>query len=134
DLPGEALDYVRTIRTSSDALLGVINDILDFSKIESGKLDLERVPFCLCQSLEEAGELLGPKAGEKGLDLVVDADPTMGDWVYGDPTRLRQILVNLVGNAVKFTGHGEIVVKAREVSTREGAEMLIQVRDTGIGI
>jgi len=134
DLPGEALDYVRTIRTSSDALLGVINDILDFSKIESGKLDLERVPFCLSQSLEEAGELLGPKAAEKGLDLVVDADPTMGDWVYGDPTRLRQILVNLVGNAVKFTGHGEIVVKAREVSTREGAEMLIQVRDTGIGI
>jgi PAS domain S-box-containing protein len=130
DLPTEAVDYAQTIQSSSQALLGVINDVLDFSKIESGMLELERLPFCLTSCLEEAAELLGAKAAESDLDLVGDIAPTWSDWVYGDPTRLRQIVVNLVANAVKFTQRGEVVVSAR---TAPGG-LVIEVRDTGIGI
>ena len=134
DLPPDAMDYLRTIRTSSDALLAILNDILDFSKIESGKLDLERVPFCLREALEDAAELLAAKAMEKGVEMAVDINPKLGDWVYGDPSRLRQIIVNLIGNAVKFTSQGEVAVTAREVSRSGRREIAISVRDTGIGI
>ena len=112
DLPAQTLDHVTTIRSSSEALLTIINDILDFSKIESGKLDLEHVPFCLHDAIEEALELLANHAAEKKLDLVAQIDPSLSEWIYGDVTRVRQILLNLVGNAVKFTRRGEVVVTA----------------------
>ena len=134
DLPANALDYVRTIRTSSDSLLGIINDILDLSKIESGKLELEHIAFSLRECLEEAVELLESKAAEKDLELVVDIDPAFPDWVYGDPSRLRQVVVNLVSNAVKFTAKGEVVLSLEKAFLQGSGEIVIAVRDTGIGI
>ena len=110
DLDAETGEFVETIRYSSDALLTLINDILDFSKIESGKLDLEDQPFHLVNCVEEAIDLLALRAAEKGLLLAVEIDPLLPRWIRGDVTRLRQILVNLVGNAVKFTATGEIVL------------------------
>ncbi|HEY3741373.1 MAG TPA: ATP-binding protein [Bryobacteraceae bacterium] len=129
-LPAEAIDYVNTIQTSSDSLLTILNDILDLSKIESGKLRFERLPFSIRECLEEAADLLASKALSKSLDLAVDVEPAFADWIFGDPTRLRQIVVNLVGNAVKFTEKGEIVLSAREA----GGSVIVTVRDTGIGI
>jgi signal transduction histidine kinase len=152
DLTDEQRDYVEATRSSADALLTIINDILDFSKIESGKMELEHHPFELHTCIEEALELLAPKAAEKDLDLaynVVDAIPKI---LVSDVTRLRQILVNLVSNAVKFTSHGEVVVEvalaARAPRTlgpgqKEDTDFLrhpeewvlhFTVRDTGIGI
>ncbi|TAF32976.1 MAG: response regulator [Oscillatoriales cyanobacterium] len=109
-LTPEQRDFVETIRTSGDALLTIINDILDFSKIESGKMDLERSPFDLQNCIEESLELLAPRASEKGLELAYFIDDSVPKNILGDVTRLRQILVNLLGNAVKFTESGEIVV------------------------
>jgi signal transduction histidine kinase/CheY-like chemotaxis protein len=135
ELPSETLDYVNTIRSSSDALLTIINDILDFSKIESGKLDLENEPFCLHDCVEEALELLANRAAEKNLELVAQIDPRVSEWVFGDITRTRQILLNLVGNAVKFTMHGEVVLSAGIGNKEDGSKTLhVAVRDTGIGI
>jgi len=134
DLPPEAIDCAQTIQTSSDSLLTIINDILDLSKIESGKLDLEHLPFCLRECLEEATELLAPPAAEKALNLAVDVAPSFAEWIYGDPTRVRQILVNLIGNAVKFTENGEIVLTAREGVVSGRRAVVIAVRDTGCGI
>ncbi len=135
NLAPDAQDYVDTIRTSSDSLLSIIDDILDFSKIESGKLDLERIPLDLRECLEEAVALLAAPAGEKGLALTVDFDADLSEWVVGDSARLRQIVVNLVGNAVKFTARGEVVVRAARAAGPEGREEIsIAVRDTGIGI
>jgi signal transduction histidine kinase/CheY-like chemotaxis protein len=134
DLPADAIDYAQTIQTSSDSLLTIVNDILDLSKIESGRLDLEHVPFCLRDCLEEAAELLEPRAAEKALNLAVDVSPLLAGWIYGDPTRVRQILVNLVSNAVKFTEKGEIVVTATEGVVSGRAAVVIAVRDTGTGI
>ncbi|MEG3894215.1 MULTISPECIES: response regulator [unclassified Microcoleus] len=110
ELTPEQRDFVETIRTSGDALLTIINDILDFSKIESGKMDLECSPFELQNSIEESLELLAPRASEKGLELAYFIDDSVPKKILGDVTRLRQILVNLLGNAVKFTESGEIVV------------------------
>ena len=110
ELTPEQRDFVETIRTSGDALLTIINDILDFSKIESGKMDLERSPFELQNCIEESLELLAPRASEKGLELAYFIDDSVPKNILGDVTRLRQILVNLLGNAVKFTESGEIVV------------------------
>ncbi|GAB4565762.1 MAG: hypothetical protein Kow0047_16600 [Anaerolineae bacterium] len=138
-LNDEQRDFVNTIRTSSDTLLALINDILDFSKIEAGKLELESVPFDLRQCIEETLDLVAPQAAAKRLELaylILNGTPHA---IYGDVTRLRQILVNLLSNAVKFTERGEVVV---EVTTeepgpyREGEEVTLHfsVRDTGIGI
>ena len=110
NLPPETIDCVNTIRSSSDALLTIINDILDFSKIESGKLDLEEEPFCLHDCIEEVLELLANRAAEKKLEPVSYLDPKVSEWIVGDITRTRQILLNLVGNAVKFTQYGEVAV------------------------
>ncbi|MCY7383438.1 MAG: response regulator [Microcoleus sp. CAN_BIN18] len=110
ELTTEQRDFVETIRTSGDALLTIINDILDFSKIESGKMDLESSPFELQNCIEESLELLAPRASEKGLELAYFIDDSVPKNILGDVTRLRQILVNLLGNAVKFTESGEIVV------------------------
>ena len=135
DMSDDAKDYLNTIRTSSDSLLSIVNDILDFSKIESGKLDLEHIPISLHECLEEAAELLAPKCGEKGLEIAVDIDSALGEWIYGDSTRLRQIVVNLVGNAVKFTESGEVIIRARKICSLNGNKQIhITVQDTGIGI
>lgn len=135
DLSGEQLDYVNTIRLSGDALLSVINDILDFSKIEAGNMSLEEFPFEIAQCVEEAIELLASKVAEKNIDLLYFIDPGVPDIVSGDITRLRQVLINLIGNAIKFTDEGEVVVRV-ELHEVEGdnARVHFSIRDTGIGI
>jgi signal transduction histidine kinase/HPt (histidine-containing phosphotransfer) domain-containing protein/BarA-like signal transduction histidine kinase len=152
ELTDEQRDYVEATRTSADALLTIINDILDFSKIESGKLELEHHPFELHTCIEEALDLLATKAAEKNLDLAYLVDDAIPKILVSDVTRLRQILVNLIGNAVKFTQQGEVVIEVtssgrttrnipigHEHDTdfiRHPDEWLlhISVRDTGIGI
>ena len=134
-LTAEQREYAETIRTGGDALLAVINDILDFSKIESGKLDLEKQPFLLEHCIEEALDLLTGKASEKGLDLAYIIHEPAPHRLIGDVARLRQILVNLVGNGVKFTSQGEVVVNVYSNSISEDLfELHFAVRDTGIGI
>ncbi|HET6840237.1 MAG TPA: two-component regulator propeller domain-containing protein [Candidatus Angelobacter sp.] len=128
------------VKTSAESLLTVINDVLDFSKIEAAKLEFEKVSFDLRSSVGEAIKPLSFRAHEKNLELVYDVAPEVPEFVLGDPTRLRQILVNLVGNAIKFTDHGEIMVRvdiAPELQTPgiSGRSMLhFSVNDTGIGI
>jgi two-component system, sensor histidine kinase len=135
ELTEEQRDFMETIRTSSESLLTIINDILDFSKIESGKLDLEEHPFDLRSCVEESIELLAPKAAEKKLDLAYELDDSVPDTVVGDVTRLRQILVNLVGNAIKFTAEGEVSVRVGRSEEDSHAGLLhFCVTDTGIGI
>ncbi len=134
-LSREQRDYVETIRTSGDALLGIINEILDFSKIESGHLELEAESFCLRECLESALDLLAPKAAEKQLDLLYEIDDHVPYRVRSDAARLRQILVNLLGNAIKFTLRGEVVLNVRSAVRADGrVELRFAVRDTGIGI
>ncbi|MGK2860153.1 MAG: GAF domain-containing protein [Thermoanaerobaculia bacterium] len=135
DLSREQREYAETIRQSGDVLLVLINDILDFSKIEAGRLDLEAQPFDLYECVESALDLFGSPAAEKGISLGYLIEPTVPELVTGDVTRLRQILVNLVGNAMKFTPRGEIFVKVSSSTLEGGAhELLFAVRDTGIGI
>ena len=126
---------VRLIRSSGDALMGVINDILDFSKVEAGKLDLEVAPFHLLRSLEESLGLFRGTAAEKGLRLHCELAPELPVYVAGDHNRLRQVLLNLISNALKFTSSGEVVLRAG-VERRDEASyrIAIEVRDTGIGI
>jgi len=132
-------DFVETIRSSGEALLSIINDVLDFSKIESGRMELENHPFELRTCIEEALELLGPKAAEKKIDLAYLVDDSIPLVISGDVTRLRQVLVNLIGNSIKFTAQGEVVLKVfkeTSVSTNPAEAMVLHfsVRDTGIGI
>ncbi len=152
ELTDEQRDYVEATRGSADALLTIINDILDFSKIESGKLELENHPFELHTCIEEALDLLATKAAEKKLDLAYFVDDAIPKILVSDVTRLRQILVNLIGNAVKFTTQGEVVIEVTPVTRaprtlrpgqkadtdffRNPEEWLLHfsVRDTGIGI
>jgi len=110
ELNPEQSDFVETIRSSGDALLTIINDILDFSKIESGQLDLEQQPFELRTCIEQSLDVIAPRASKKGLELAYLMDANVPLGIFGDVTRLRQILVNLLGNAVKFTAEGEIIV------------------------
>jgi signal transduction histidine kinase len=139
ELTNEQHDFVETIRSSAEALLAIINDILDFSKIESGHMKLEDHPFELNVCIEEVLDLLGPKAAEKNLDLAYIVQDSVPLRLSGDVTRLRQILINLIGNAVKFTERGEVVVTVGKdgpaVPSQSGAMALhFAVRDTGIGI
>ena len=140
ELTDEQRDSVETIRSCGDSLLTIINDILDFSKIESGRMSLEDHPFELRTCIEEALELLGPKSGAKGLDLGYLVEDSVPNAVIGDVTRLRQIVVNLAGNAVKFTERGEVSVNVSlaEASPTpvQGACLMLHVavRDSGIGI
>jgi signal transduction histidine kinase/CheY-like chemotaxis protein len=129
-LTPEQLDYAETIRTSGQALLGVINDILDFSKIEAGKLHVEHIPFSLCEVAEQCLDLLSEAAQKKQLTLRLDVDPAVPELLLGDPARLRQVLLNLTGNAIKFTSHGFVTVR---LSVSDGRAD-IEVRDSGIGI
>jgi signal transduction histidine kinase/DNA-binding response OmpR family regulator len=135
DLDAETADFVETIRTSSDALLTLINDILDFSKIESGRFDVDDQPFDLVKCVEESADLLAVRATEKRLELTAEIDPALPRWVRGDVTRLRQILVNLLGNAVKFTAAGEVALTVKSaVEPGDALSLHFAVRDTGIGI
>ncbi len=134
-LTAEQRDFVETIRNSGDALLTLINDILDFSKIESGKLELERHPFDLVDCVEDVLDLMATKAAEKQLELAYIADEDTPHSIIGDVTRVRQILVNLVGNAIKFTETGEVVIAISSHKLPENYyEIQFGVRDTGIGI
>ncbi len=135
ELTPEQREYLETVKMSGDSLLTVINDILDFSKIEAGKIDLEDIDFNLRDSLESTLKTLALRADEKGLELLCEVAPEVPEVVRGDSVRLRQIVVNLVGNAIKFTDSGEIAVKV-QVEAKEGADCICRftVADTGIGI
>jgi PAS domain S-box-containing protein len=128
-------EFVDTVRTSGEDLLTIINDILDFSKIEAGKLDLENMPFDVSDCVESALQLMAPKASEKGLEMLYLLDPDTPLSLLGDVTRLRQILVNLLGNAIKFTERGEILTTVEAHKESDGLyEIHFAVTDTGIGI
>ena len=127
-------DYAETIRSSADSLLTVINDILDFSKIEAGKLELESIELDLRANVEDVGSAMAFQAATKGLELIVNVEPQITGRVLGDPQRLRQCLVNLVSNAIKFTQQGEIVIEVRDRSGGAGPLTYFEVRDTGMGI
>jgi PAS domain S-box-containing protein len=141
NLTAEQLDYVKTLKISSELLLSIINDVLDFSKIEAGRFELDNAPFKLRECIEQAIDLLAPSAAEKHLELTYQMMAGVPDWITGDVTRLRQVLVNLLSNAVKFTHSGEIVIQvSQEVLAEKAVDPLPQhelhfvVRDTGIGI
>ncbi|WP_434617731.1 ATP-binding protein [Azospirillum sp. B2RO_4] len=141
DLDEQQRDTVGTMRESANALLRIIDDILDFSKIEAGKMDLERVALSVPALVEGVAETLAPAAGAKGLTLLTYVDPAIPQAVMGDPVRLRQILFNLAGNAIKFTDAGRVVLRAemepagtRSDATEAGPLLRIAVSDTGIGI
>lgn len=128
-------EYVDLIRNSGEALLTLINDILDLSKIEAGRVELSHEPFELATCLQQSAELFASKAEEKGLEIIVDLDPQLPRIVLGDVARLRQVLVNLLSNGVKFTEKGEIEVSARAGDLRGNRQTIqLAVRDTGIGI
>jgi len=135
ELTPRQYDYLAKIDSSAETLLTVINDILDFSKIEAGKLTMEAAEFYLEEVLNKVADMVSMKADEKGLELIFSTDPSTPDELVGDPLRLGQVLINLVGNAVKFTEKGEVVVQTRLVEDR-GDQVLLKfdVRDTGIGL
>jgi len=134
-LTHEQHSYADTVRRSAEALLEIINDILDFSKVEAGKLELDVVDFDLCEVVEEVGDLLGESASRKGIELVNDIDRERPWRLRGDPGRIRQILTNLIGNAVKFTERGEVIVRvARTAADAAATTVRFEVVDTGPGI
>jgi signal transduction histidine kinase/DNA-binding response OmpR family regulator len=135
ELNSEQREYAETVKSSAEALLTIINDILDFSKIEAGKLDMETLDFHLSGALEEVIDLVGLRAQEKGLEFVSLVEPEVPDRLRGDPGRLRQVLLNLVGNAIKFTAKGEVGVHVQLVEDRGGQVLLrFEINDTGVGI
>jgi len=135
DLTPEQKDYLEIVKTSADSLLNIINDILDFSKIEAGKLELESIPFSLRESIGKTMKTLAVRAHLKKLELAFYVDPSVPDRLVGDPTRVRQILVNLIGNAIKFTEEGEVVLRVELRHAVDGKVRLhCSVADTGIGI
>ncbi len=140
ELDAEQREFSSTIATAADTLLTIINDILDFSKVEAGALELERMPIDLAETFESSIELVASKATEKGIELACQIDPDVPAGIVGDPTRLKQILLNLLNNAVKFTDAGEVVltvssmVAADTLSPGQSTLLTVSVRDTGIGI
>jgi signal transduction histidine kinase/DNA-binding response OmpR family regulator len=135
ELDDEQREYLRAVRNSSDAMMAVINNILDFSRMEAKKLDLEKIDFSLKDCVGEAVKTLASRAQEKGLEISWDVRPQLPDVIRGDPGRLRQILLNLVGNAIKFTDQGEVVVHAdAEARTERTLTLHFRVIDSGIGI
>jgi signal transduction histidine kinase/DNA-binding response OmpR family regulator len=134
-LTAEQREYAETLRRSADALLSIINDILDFSKIEAGKMTVEPIPFDLRLAVEDLAELMASRAQENGLELILRFSPDTPSRVVGDPGRIRQILINLVGNAVKFTTKGHVYLSVEcEERTAGQARLCFSVADTGIGI
>ena len=136
ELRAEQRECAETIRKSGDALLELINDILDFSKIESGHLDVEQVPFEITHCVEEAMDLVAPRAAEKGLELIYSVNADVPWGVIGDLARVRQVIVNLTTNAVKFTAQGTVLVEVKSGAQRSDGEveLLFSIKDSGIGI
>ncbi|MGI8633517.1 MAG: ATP-binding protein [Solirubrobacterales bacterium] len=135
DLDPVQRDYAQTVERSADALLRILNDILDLSRIEAGRLELERVPFDLRTVVADVGELYSADAVAKGLTFVVDVDQRLPAQIEGDPGRVRQVLANLVSNAVKFTAFGEVALTLQVTEVSEaGVDVHLQVRDTGCGL
>ena len=132
--PGQR-DYLETINSCAESLLALLNDVLDFSKIEAGKLELERTEFSLRELLGETVTTLAPRAQNKGIELLLHIRPEVPDMLIGDPHRLRQVIVNLVGNSLKFTERGEVIVRVENLRWVDGnAELVFSIADTGIGI
>ncbi|HEV1993867.1 MAG TPA: response regulator [Candidatus Acidoferrum sp.] len=135
DLTVEQRENLGLVRLSAESLLSIINDILDFSKIEAGKLEIEAIPFDLRESLGETMRSLSVRAHQKGLELIYDVQPDVPEALIGDPGRIRQVLVNLVGNAIKFTEQGEVFINVEEESQEDAITCLhFTVKDTGVGI
>jgi signal transduction histidine kinase/CheY-like chemotaxis protein/ligand-binding sensor domain-containing protein len=135
ELTPEQRDYLGMVKASADALLTVLNDVLDLSKIEAGRLDLDPIPFKVRDSLADTLKLLALRADQKGIELTCDIRPEVPEVVVADPTRLRQIIINVIGNAIKFTARGEVGLEvAVESRSRDQAQLHFTVRDTGIGI
>ncbi|MFA6121523.1 MAG: DAHL domain-containing protein [Sideroxydans sp.] len=137
DLNDEQREFLGLVKNSADNLLTIVNDILDFSKIEAGKMGIENIEFCLPEMLSQTMRTIALRAHQKGLELVLDIDPAIQQMLIGDPGRLRQVILNLIGNAIKFTEQGEVVVRAslRDVDTASHLVSLdLSVSDTGIGI
>jgi PAS domain S-box-containing protein len=135
ELSNRQREFIQIARSSADSLLNIINDILDFSKIEAGKLSIEPISFDLQAAVGEVGEILAAKVADKGLDLIVQFAPDAPRHVIGDPGRVRQVLTNLVGNAVKFTSKGHVLISIQCVrQTESQAELRFSIVDTGIGI
>ena len=135
ELDAEQRHYLKTVKSSAESLLTIVNDILDFSKIEAGRMEVESVAFLVEDVILEAVRVLAVNAHRKGLELVVDVRPEVPLRMLGDPTRLRQVVINLVGNAIKFTERGEVVVSVGVDRGDGGGDLLhVAVRDTGIGV
>ena len=135
ELTGEQADYANTIKSSAEALLDLINDILDFSKIEAGKIELESIDFDIRNTLDEAMELMAARAEQKGLEFACLVHADVPHFLNGDPGRLRQIILNLISNAIKFTRQGEVSIVVSCESAPEGAVRIgFEVADTGIGM
>src|SRR3954454_8526057 len=135
ELTREQREYLQLSRSSAESLLQVINSILDFSKIEAGQMELDSITFDVRTSIGETGAAFGSRAADKNLELALDIAPDVPQQLVGDAGRLRQILVNLIGNAVKFTPQGEVVVRvALQSHSAQTACLLFEVSDTGIGI
>ncbi|WP_321394214.1 response regulator [uncultured Desulfuromusa sp.] len=135
DLTTEQRQAIETIRTSGEALLSIINDILDFSKIEAGKLEIESINFNLTALVEDVCQLLAQQAHSKGLELIVDIAEDVSTNVTSDPSRIRQVLTNILGNAIKFTKSGEVIVSIRTLQTTESDSLVsFKVMDTGVGM
>ncbi|HLJ30441.1 MAG TPA: PAS domain S-box protein [Candidatus Angelobacter sp.] len=135
ELTREQQEYLGMVKSSADSLLTVINDILDFSKIEAGKLELDPIEFNIRNSVDDTAKILALKAHQKGLELITDVEPFVPEILVGDPVRLRQILFNLLGNAVKFTERGEVILRVTaEENTEGGVRVHFSIKDTGIGI
>ncbi len=133
-LTHEQRDFATTINEAAETLLTIINDILDFSKVEAGALALENVPVDLIVTIESTTDMLATKASDKGIEFVFRIGPDLPPAIYGDSIRLKQILLNLLNNAIKFTDAGEVVLNADQVSDGDAARIRLEVRDTGIGI
>ena len=135
ELNSRQREYAETVRRCGESLLGLINEILDYSKIDAGKMEIDSYPFDLCEAIEEVDELLASKAGEKNIDLILEYPAHVARRFLGDGARIRQVLTNLAGNAIKFTSAGHVLISV-ECSGQEAgsARMRISVRDTGVGI
>jgi signal transduction histidine kinase/ligand-binding sensor domain-containing protein/DNA-binding response OmpR family regulator len=135
ELTAEQRDSLGLVKMSAESLLSIINDILDFSKIEAGKLDLESIPFEMRESLGETMKALSYRAHQRGLELIYEVQPDVPETLVGDPGRIRQIVVNLVGNSIKFTERGEILVSVeKESETPDSVRLHFAIKDTGVGI
>jgi two-component system sensor histidine kinase/response regulator len=131
----EQTRLLKIVRTSAQSLLRIINDILDFSRIEAGKMELVEIDFDLRERLLEMLSTCSARAGQKGLALVCDIDPSLPEMIRGDAGRLRQIVLNLVDNAIKFSDRGEILIRATPESSRDGRIVIrFTIADTGVGI